>query len=69
MKHKIRHTGPNTPRLCGGKRCYAHKYEAEQVKSEQELLTRDLELSIYRCLSCHEWHLTRSKGVDNPDTH
>lgn len=50
------------PRLCGGKRCYSTKREAEQVKSEQELLTQDLELTIYRCIQCGQWHLTRTKS-------
>lgn len=61
MKHKIRHTGPATPRLCGGKRCYPSKHEAELVKSEQEIITPGLELSIYRCISCGSYHLTRRK--------
>ena len=50
------------PKLCGGKRCYSSKREAEHVREEQELLTHDLELSIYRCIQCGTWHLTRNKN-------
>lgn len=51
------------PRLCGGKRRYPTKREAEHVKEEQELLTRDLELNIYRCqVGCGGWHLTQVKS-------
>lgn len=50
------------PRLCGGKRQYAHKHEAEQVKTEQEIINPELELSIYKCMTCGAWHLTRSLG-------
>jgi len=66
QKHKIRHTGPNTPRLCGGKRSYATKSEAEIVKAEQEIITPDLSLSVYRCLQCTPWHLTRSQHRRSP---
>ncbi|TAH31892.1 hypothetical protein EYC58_04410 [Candidatus Saccharibacteria bacterium] len=61
MKHKIRQTGPTTPRTCGGKRCYTTKQEAKHVKSEQEIINPELELSIYRCLTCSSYHLTRRK--------
>lgn len=48
------------PKLCGGKRSYPTKHEAERVKEEQELLQYDLKLDIYRCQSgCRGWHLTR----------
>ncbi len=59
-KHKVRHAGPNKPRMCGGKRCYGSKSEASIVKHEQELLTDGLTLSIYHCTSCGSYHLTRS---------
>lgn len=62
MKHKIRHTGPAQPRTCGGKRCYGTKHEAELVKSEQEIINPELELSIYKCISCGSYHLTRRKN-------
>lgn len=59
QKHKIRHGGSQTPQLCGGKRCYISKQEAEIVKTEQELLTTDLTLDVYHCTACGKWHLTR----------
>lgn len=48
------------PKRCGGKMCYPTKHQAEQVKLEQELRNHDLELSIYRCITCGDWHLTRT---------
>ena len=48
------------PKKCGGKMCYPSKHQAEQVKEEQELRDQDLQLSIYRCISCSNWHLTRT---------
>jgi hypothetical protein len=52
---------PAKPVMCNGKRRYSNEREAESVKSEQELLTRDLELNVYRCsLGCGGWHLTRN---------
>ena len=61
QKHKIRHAGSQTPQLCGGKRRYTSKQEAVLVKEEQEILTPGLELSIYRCIQCGSYHLTRAK--------
>lgn len=61
VKHKPQHHRLfDQPRVCEGKRCYANKHEAELVKEEQEALKDDLELSIYRCLTCKQWHLTRT---------
>ena len=58
--HKPNPRDYQPPVLCQGKRCYTSKQEAEIVKSEQELLTRDLTLTIYRCQAgCGNWHLTR----------
>lgn len=68
QKHKVRHAGSLTPKLCGGKRCYSTKKDAETVKHEQEILTPGLELSIYHCVTCGNWHLTRqmhSYGGEN----
>lgn len=62
MKHKIRHAGPAKPQLCGGKRCYSTKQEAEQVKSEQEIINPELKLSVYKCITCGSYHLTRHKS-------
>lgn len=59
QKHKVRHSGPNKPQMCGGKRCYASKVDATLVKEEQELLTTGLELATYHCITCGKWHLTR----------
>jgi hypothetical protein len=50
---------PTSHRLCNGKVCYDHKIDAENVQKEQELLTRDLILAVYRCSHCTKWHLTR----------
>lgn len=66
MKHKIRHAGSTTPRLCGGKRCYPSKHEAEIVKAEQEIINPDLTLSTYTCPECGQWHLTRSQSGIKP---
>lgn len=53
---------PASPVMCGGKRRYNSQRDAEAVKAEQELLTRDLKLKVYRCQSgCGGWHLTREK--------
>jgi hypothetical protein len=56
-----------TPRMCGGKRCYAHKHEAEAVKEEQEVITPGLELRVYRCSICGQWHLTRNKDLSKEE--
>ena len=51
---------PDKP-LCGGKRIYQSKLEAEAMKEEQELLNYNLELVVYRCnLGCKGWHLSRN---------
>lgn len=58
--HKPNPRDYQQPVLCGGKRRYPSRHEAEQVKAEQEILVRDLELAIYRCQTgCGGWHLTR----------
>jgi hypothetical protein len=54
------------PRKCGGKMCYPSKHQAEVVKMEQELRNH-VELSIYRCIDCGNWHLTRSKNDEHKD--
>jgi hypothetical protein len=51
------------PRMCSGKRCYISKHEAQQVAEEQYIIN-DVELTIYKCLSCHQFHLTSIKKVD-----
>ena len=62
--HKPRPRDYQQPILCGGKRRYPSRREAEIVKSEQEILTRDLELAIYHCQSgCGGWHLTRIRKL------
>ena len=63
QKHKIRHAGSQKPHLCGGKRRYTSKEEALLVKEEQEVITSGLELSIYRCIQCGGYHLTRAKNT------
>lgn len=56
---------PAKPVMCQGKRRYSSKREAEQVREEQELMTRDLELKVYPCSAgCGGWHLTRK--IENP---
>lgn len=62
QKHRPKYHIDN-PTLCSGKRRYATKQEAERVAEEQEILNfaDDLELSVYRCISCGGWHLTRNK--------
>lgn len=49
------------PKMCGGKRCYRTHRDAEMVVEEKEILQPELELSIYHCLSCKQYHLTRVK--------
>ncbi|NCU40907.1 hypothetical protein EOL73_04085 [Candidatus Saccharibacteria bacterium] len=50
----------DSPRTCGGKFCYRNRQEAEAVIKEKSILQPELELSIYRCLSCGSFHLTRT---------
>lgn len=63
MKHKPNHAARvNAPKkLCGGKRIYINRREAEAVRQEQELLTPGLILTIYRCTLGRHWHLTQSQ--------
>lgn len=58
-KHRIRHSGPTKPKLCGGKRSYKTQQQAMTVLQEQELLTAGLKLKIYHCSSCRSYHLSR----------
>lgn len=51
----------DAPRTCGGKHCYKTQRDAEAVVEEKSILQPELELAIYRCLSCGEFHLTRVK--------
>jgi hypothetical protein len=48
---------------CNGKNCYRSKIEAEAVAREQEILNaqEELELRVYRCVDCGEWHLTKNR--------
>ncbi|MFZ2494159.1 MAG: hypothetical protein WAW60_00085 [Candidatus Saccharimonadales bacterium] len=59
QKHKIRHAGPNKPQLCGGKHCYTTKRDAEMVIAEKEIIQPELQLTIYHCIQCGTYHLTR----------
>ena len=59
LEHQARLTGPSQPQLCRGKRCYTTRQEAETVKTEQEIIDPELTLSIYQCLGCGTYHLTR----------
>ena len=52
----------SSPKTCGGKRCYATQHDAEMVVEEKAVIQPELELSVYRCLSCGEYHLTRSNS-------
>lgn len=56
---------PQPRQKCGNKNCYASRHEAELIKEQQELLHRDLELDIYRCISCQSWHLTQKITHEN----
>ncbi len=49
----------DAPLLCSGKRRYRTRHEAEMVVDEKTVLQPELELNIYRCLSCGDFHLTR----------
>ena len=60
QKHKLRHTGPSKPQLCGGKRCYKTRTDADIVKTEQEIINPELTLNIYHCTMCGNYHLTRT---------
>jgi hypothetical protein len=55
----------HSPQICGEKRRYASKAEAEIVLQEQELLNPGLHLRTYQCIvpGCHGWHLTRKTDV------
>ena len=52
----------NSPKTCGGKRCYATRHDAEMVVEEKTIMQPELKLSVYRCLSCGEYHLTRNSN-------
>jgi hypothetical protein len=53
-----------SPQICGEKRRYASKTEAEKVAEEQELLNPGLHLRVYKCVAgCGGWHLTRRSDV------
>ena len=57
----MRRFQPPQPRpLCGGKQRYASKQDAEQAAQEQMLLQFNLELNVYKCPFCGDWHLTRT---------
>ncbi|HET7630132.1 MAG TPA: hypothetical protein VFK03_02045 [Candidatus Saccharimonadales bacterium] len=60
MKHKPKYDRfvINRP-VCGGKNRYPTKSQAEAVKLEQEIIDAELNLRVYRCVSCGDWHLTR----------
>ncbi|HET8690184.1 MAG TPA: hypothetical protein VFL81_02005 [Candidatus Saccharimonadales bacterium] len=61
MKHKPRHhLNFVKPATCGGKNRYPTRAQAEAVKTEQETIDPELELKIYRCIGCGDWHLTRA---------
>lgn len=51
----------NSPKLCGGKRCYTTRHDAEAVAEEKQIMQPELELSVYKCLSCGQFHLTRRR--------
>lgn len=51
----------NAPRKCGGKFCYETRFDAEQVVAEKAITDPEVELAIYRCMSCGTWHLTSAK--------
>lgn len=63
QKHPIRHHGVDpAAQMCGSKRRYLTKQQAELVREQQELLNNELELKVYRChAGCKGWHLTRNK--------
>lgn len=49
----------NPPKTCGGKHCYRTRHDAEMVVEEKKIMQPELELTVYRCLSCGTYHLTR----------
>lgn len=49
----------NTP--CSHKNAYANKANAQQLAERAMLEQPNIELSAYRCESCHKWHLTSKK--------
>lgn len=51
----------SAPKKCGGKFCYATLQQAKLVVEEKNITNPEITLSIYRCLSCGEFHLTRSE--------
>jgi len=55
----------DAPKTCGGKYCYTTRQAAELVVEEKSITDPELELSIYHCVSCRQFHLTRVK-TDTP---
>ena len=55
---------PEQHEKCNGKNCYRDKAEAEVVAEEQEILdfAGELELKVYKCGECGQWHLSRRKA-------
>ena len=51
----------NAPKTCSGKNRYPTRLDAEQVIAEKAIMQPELELTLYRCAQCRDWHLTRSK--------
>ena len=47
---------------CESKRKYNTENEAKQTAEYQMLITKDLELSVYKCDLCQKWHLTSIKN-------
>lgn len=46
---------------CQQKNNYSSEQAAQKVAEIQMLANMNLELDVYHCPICHNWHLTRSK--------
>lgn len=52
----------DSPKLCGEKRRYRTRHDAEMVIAEKEIMQPELELTVYRCTQCGDFHLTRTSS-------
>lgn len=56
---------------CQGKKAFKTKQSAEQAIIQQTILQpfNDLELTIYKCPTCQNWHLTSKKPAEVDNFH
>lgn len=60
--HKIHHTPlkfTSGVAVCGAKRRFANKLEAERAAELKNFEDVTLDITVYQCDYCKKWHLTR----------